>query len=340
VEGGRSTRPITIVTGFLGSGKTTLLGEVLQDPSMSNTAVLVNEFGEVGLDHHLLRRVDERTVLLGSGCVCCTTREDLVEALLELLNLDQRGDIPRLDRVVVETTGLADPAPILHTVFADPVLQHHFSVELVLATVDAVNGDLHLDRNPESVKQVAAADKVVVTKTDVAEPEAVRALLSRLRAINPSATFLEAAFGEVEVDELLRPGDGLARVVGAAGAPAPHDVGEVHSVSVTFEGAIDWTAFGIWLSMLLHARGEDVLRVKGLLDVGGAGPVVVNGVQHTIHPPEHLDRWPDEDHRSRIVFITRGIRAEKVLASLEAFRGLLGARSLPLHAEQPSVSLP
>jgi G3E family GTPase len=340
VEGGRSTRPITIVTGFLGSGKTTLLGGVLQDPSMSNTAVLVNEFGEVGLDHHLLRRVDERTVLLGSGCVCCTTREDLVEALLELLNLDQRGDIPRLDRVVVETTGLADPAPILHTVFADPVLQHHFSVDRVLVTVDAVNGDLHLDRNPESVKQVAAADKVVVTKTDVAEPEAVRALLSRLRAINPSATFLEAAFGEVEVDELLRPGDGLARVVGAAGAPAPHDVGEVHSVSVTFEGAIDWTAFGIWLSMLLHARGEDVLRVKGLLDVGGAGPVVVNGVQHTIHPPEHLDRWPDEDHRSRIVFITRGIRAEKVLASLEAFRGLLGARSLPLHAEQPSVSLP
>ncbi len=307
---------------------------------MSNTAVLVNEFGEVGLDHHLLRRVDERTVLLGSGCVCCTTREDLVEALLELLNLDQRGDIPRLDRVVVETTGLADPAPILHTVFADPVLQHHFSVDLVLATVDAVNGDLHLDRNPESVKQVAAADKVVVTKTDVAEPEAVRALLSRLRAINPSATFLEAAFGAVAVDELLRPGGGLARVVGAAKAPAPHDVGETHSVSVTFEGAINWTAFGIWLSMLLHARGEDVLRVKGLLDVGGAGPVVVNGVQHTIHPPEHLDRWPDEDHRSRIVFITRGIRAEEVLASLEAFRGLLGARSLPLHAEQPSVALP
>jgi G3E family GTPase len=339
VEGGRSKRPITVVTGFLGSGKTTLLGRVLEDPSMANTAVLVNEFGEVGLDHHLLRRVDERTVLLGSGCVCCTTREDLVEALLELLDMDQRGDIPRLDRVVVETTGLADPAPILHTIFADPVLQHHFSVDLVLATVDAVNGDLHLDRNPESVKQVAAADKVVVTKTDVAEPESVRALLSRLGAINPSARFLEAAFGEVRVDELLSPGGAPARVVGAASAVEPHDVGETYSVSVTFEGAIDWTAFGIWLSMLLHARGEDVLRVKGLLDVGGAGPVVVNGVQHTIHPPEHLDRWPDEDHRSRIIFITRRIRAEELLGSLEAFRGLLGARALPLHAEQ-SVSLP
>ena len=150
---GRATRPVTIVTGFLGSGKTTLLGRVLSEPSMSNTAVLVNEFGEVGLDHHLLRRVDERAVLLGNGCVCCTTREDLVEALLGLLDLDQRGEIPRLDRVVIETTGLADPAPILHTIFADPVLQHHFSVDLVLTTVDAVNGDLHLDRNPESVSR-------------------------------------------------------------------------------------------------------------------------------------------------------------------------------------------
>ncbi len=331
---GRGTRPVTVVTGFLGSGKTTLLGRVLSEPSMSNTAVLVNEFGEVGLDHHLLRRVDERTVLLGNGCVCCTTREDLVEALLELLDLDQRGEIPRLDRVVVETTGLADPAPILHTIFADPVLQHHFSVDLVLTTVDAVNGDLHLDRNPESVKQIAAADKIVVTKTDAADLNSVRDLLSRLGAINPSARVFEAAFGETDVDELFRP-DG----VGPHAAPEvvpdePHDVGETHSVSLTFDGSVDWTAFGIWLSMLLHARGEDVLRVKGLLDVGEAGPVVVNGVQHTIHPPEHLDRWPDEDHRSRIVFITKGIRGEELLGSLEAFRGLLGARPSPLGAEQ------
>ena len=299
---------------------------------MSNTAVLVNEFGEVGLDHHLLRRVDERAVLLGNGCVCCTTREDLVDALLELLDLDQRGEIPRLDRVVVETTGLADPAPILHTVFMDPVLQHHFSVDLVLTTVDAVNGDLHLDRNPESVKQISAADKIVVTKTDAAEPEAVRALISRLGAINPSARVFEAAFGEMDADELFRQDGGVSHAVTGRAAVEPHDVGETHSVSLTFDGAVDWTAFGIWLSMLLHSRGEDVLRVKGLLDVGEAGAVVVNGVQHTIHPPEHLDRWPDEDHRSRIVFITKGIRPEELLGSLEAFRGLLGARPSPLGA--------
>ena len=338
MAGGRSTRPVTVVTGFLGSGKTTLLGRVLSEPSMSNTAVLVNEFGEVGLDHHLLRRVDERAVLLGNGCVCCTTREDLVEALLELLDLDQRGEIPRLDRVVVETTGLADPAPILHTIFADPVLQHHFSVDLVLTTVDAVNGDLHLDRNPESLKQIAAADKIVVTKTDAAEPDAVRGLLSRLGAINPSARVIEAAFGETDADELFRPDGAVSHAVPTAPPGEPHDVGETHSVSLTFEGAVDWTAFGIWLSMLLHARGEDVLRVKGLLDVGERGPVVVNGVQHTIHPPEHLDRWPDEDRRSRIVFITKGIRPEELLGSLEAFRGLLGARPLPLGAGQGVLS--
>ncbi len=339
MAGGRATRPVTIVTGFLGSGKTTLLGGVLSEPSMSNTAVLVNEFGEVGLDHHLLRRVDERAVLLGSGCVCCTTREDLVEALLELLDLDQRGEIPRLDRVVVETTGLADPAPILHTIFADPVLQHHFSVDLVLTTVDAINGHLHLDRNPESVKQVAAADKMIVTKTDVAEPGSVESLLSRLAAINPSARVLEAAFGEIDVAELFRVGDAPARVVAAPRLTGePHDTGESFSVSVTFDGSIDWAAFGIWLSMLLHARGESVLRVKGLLDVGEKGPVVVNGVQHTIHPPDHLERWPDEDHRSRIVFITKGIRPEELLGSLEAFRGLLGARPLPLGAEQGVAS--
>ena len=338
MAGGRTTRPVTVVTGFLGSGKTTLLGRVLSEPSMSNTAVLVNEFGEVGLDHHLLRRVDERAVLLGNGCVCCTTREDLVESLLELLDLDQRGEIPHLDRVVVETTGLADPAPILHTIFVDPVLQHHFSVDLVLTTVDAINGDLHLDRNPESVKQIAAADKVIVTKTDVAEPDSVRSLLSRLAAINPSARVFEAAFGEIDVEELFSPGDAPAHAVPGVFAVEPHDVGETHSVSLTFDGSVDWTAFGIWLSMLLHARGEDVLRVKGLLDVGEAGPVVVNGVQHTIHPPEHLDRWPDEDHASRIVFITRGIRPGELLASLEAFRGLLGAPPLPLGAGQGVTS--
>lgn len=311
---------------------------------MTNTAVLVNEFGEVGLDHHLLSRVDEQTILIGNGCVCCSTREDLVGALVEVLDKDQRGEIARLDRVVIETTGLADPAPILYTIFTNPILQHHFSVDLVVATVDAVNGGLHLDRNPESLKQIAAADKIVVTKTDIAKPGAIRSLLSRLGTVNPSAQIFEVAFGEIDAGELFRPSN-----TGTYAAPGflveetgdLHDTGETHSVSVTFDGPIDWTAFGIWFSMLLHTRGEDVLRVKGLLDVGELGPVVLNGVQHIVHPPEHLDDWPDEDHRSRIVFITKGIRSEEILESLEAFGGLLGGWPLSLDAKHsPSLLQP
>lgn len=338
-------RPVTVVTGFLGSGKTTLLSGVLSEPSMKNTAVLVNEFGEVGLDHHLLRRTNERTVLLGSGCVCCTTREDLVEALLELLEMEDRGETARLERVVVETTGLADPAPILFTIFTDPVLQHHFTVDLVIATADAVNGALHLDRNPESVKQVAAADKIVVTKTDIAEPGAAHALIARLRAINPSAEVTEVSFGEVDPGELLRPAAGAPGTATADASrrflegPDAHDVAETHSLSLTFDGPVDWTAFGIWLSMLLHTHGEDVLRVKGLLDVGEAGPVVLNGVQHIIHPPQHLDSWPDRDHRSRVILITKRIRPEEILASLRAFRRMIGAKPRLLEDEHvPTLS--
>jgi len=320
--------PVTVVTGFLGSGKTTLLSRLLRDPSLRNTAVLVNEFGEVGLDHHLLRPVAERTVLLESGCVCCSEREDLVAALGELLDLHQRGEVPSLDRVVIETTGLADPAPILHTVFSHPVLSHHFAVDLVITTVDAVNGRMQLEASPEATKQVAASDEVVITKPDLAGPGAREELEGRIRAINPSARILEASFGEVDPQELLSP---EARL-GERGLPRlqEHDTASTHTVSVTFDGPVDWTAFGIWLSMLLHARGESVLRVKGLLDTGGPGPVVLNGVQHVIHPPEHLDRWPDADHNTRVVFITRDIPEERILASLEAFRGLLGASAVPL----------
>ena len=338
--GGRPTkRPVSVVTGFLGSGKTTLLSRVLLDPSMSNTAVLVNEFGKVGLDHHLLRRADEKTVLLEHGCVCCTTRDDLVETLLALLDEEDRGEVPPLSRVVVETTGLADPAPILYTVFSHPVLQHHYRVDRVICTVDAVNGPLHLDRNPEAAKQIAAADAVVLTKTDVAEEGSARALGLRVRSVNPSARIVEAPFGDVPTGELFGPDAAVPSPVvrpptrSTLGAVDGQHVSRTGSTSLTFDGPVDWTAFGTWFSMLLHARGEDVLRVKGLLDVGERGPVLLNGVQHVIHPPDHLPAWPDGDRLSRIIFITRGIRAEEIVASLEAFSGLIGARPRPLETE-------
>lgn len=325
---------MTVVTGFLGSGKTTLLSRALKAPGMEATAVLVNEFGSVGLDHHLLRRAGEATLLLENGCVCCATRGDLVEALLALLDEEERGDIPPLRRVAVETTGLADPAPILYTVYAHPVLQHHYAVDSVLCTVDALHGDLHLDRNPESTRQVAAADVLVVTKTDIAAVEMSRVLAGRLRSINPYARVFDAPYGEVDPSELF--GAGTA---GRAVAPPPETDGHAgtgtSSTAVTFDRPVDWAGFGIWLSMLLHARGEAVLRVKGFLDAGGPGPVVIDGVQHVMHPPRHLDAWPDDDRRSRVVFIARGIRSDELLASLEAFRPLVGAGPLPVEAEPP-----
>src|SRR5215471_14281865 len=200
-----TTRPITIITGFLGSGKTTLLRRLLASPGMHDTAVLVNEFGEVGLDHSLVQRLDAQTILLGNGCVCCTVRHDLVQALTALVDRDQRGLIAPLRRVVIETTGLADPAPMVFTVVTDPMLQHHFRVDRVVTTVDAVNGPLHLDRHPVSRKQVALADEIIITKTDLALPDTVAMLRERLCRDNPVARMTTVIFGDFDPQWLLGP---------------------------------------------------------------------------------------------------------------------------------------
>jgi G3E family GTPase len=305
--------PVALLTGFLGSGKTTLLARLLEHPELRDTAVIVNELGEVGIDHHLLRRVDERTVLLANGCVCCALRGDLADELRDLHSRRERGEVPWFERVAVETTGLADPAPVLATLVSEPVVRHHFELETVIATVDAVHGAAQLDREPASLKQAAVADRIVVTKTDLAAADELRARLARL---NPAARVLEASFGEVEPDALLGPAERDPRELRVE--PAAHG-DEVHAFSLFLEERLDWTAFGIWLTMLLQARGRDVLRVKGLLDVGGDGPLVLNGVQHVIHPPLHLDAWPDDDRRSRLVFIGRGLDDGAVRASLAAF---------------------
>jgi G3E family GTPase len=300
---------VALLTGFLGSGKTTLLSRLLAHPEMGETAVIVNELGEVAIDHHLLRRVDERTVLLKSGCVCCSLRGDLADELRDLLGRRDRGEIPPFRRVVVETTGTADPAPILYTLLSEPVVKHHFRLERVIATVDAQHGL----REPESVKQAAAADRLVVTKTDLADAGELRLALARL---NPTAEVLAASFGEVEPDALFSGPDRDPRELPVDGHA--HE-GDVRAHCVLLDEQLDWGAFGIWLTMLLQSRGDDLLRVKGLLNVGGDGPVLVNGVQHVVHPPEHLDAWPDDDRRSRLVFIGRGIDPAALTASLAAF---------------------
>jgi G3E family GTPase len=330
--------PVNVVTGFLGSGKTTLLNRLLRSPQLARTAVLVNEFGEVGLDHLLLETVDADTVILQSGCVCCTIRGDLAEAIRKLFSRRERGLIPRFDRLAIETTGLADPAPIISTLLAEPVIRHHFRLGNVIATVDAINGPLHLAANPESVKQVAVADRIVLTKTDLAAAGQLGELTAALRRLNPTAPLLDAMADPLAPDDLMAgdvydPARKTAEVRrwldeeahrAAADGDHRHDPNrhdrDIHAFCLAFERPLDWTLFGIWLSMLLHVHGERVLRVKGILNVLGlATPVVIHGVQHVIHPPAHLEAWPSADRRSRIVFIVRGLEQKAIERSLAAF---------------------
>ena len=331
--------PVNVITGFLGSGKTTLLNRLLRSPELARTAVLVNEFGEVGLDHLLLEAVDGDTVILQSGCVCCTIRGDLADAIRKLFSRRERGLIPPFDRLAIETTGLADPAPIISTLLAEPVIRHHFRLGNVIATVDAINGPLHLAQNPESVKQVAVADRIVLTKTDLADEAQLRQLKAALKRLNPTAPVLDAAADPLAPDDLMaadvydpaRKTEEVRRWLDEEvhRAAADRDHGhhdryrhdrDIRAFCLTFERPLDWTLFGIWLSMLLHAHGERVLRVKGILNVVGlATPVVIHGVQHVIHPPAHLEAWPSADRRSRIVFIVRGLEQRAIERSLAAF---------------------
>ena len=332
-----------MLTGFLGSGKTTLLNRLLKHPALGDAAVLVNEFGAVGIDHQLVEAVDESTVLLASGCLCCTIRDDLKQAILELHDKRARGAVPAFRRMIVETTGLADPAPILATLMNDVSLRHHYRLGTIVTTVDAVNGPGQLDSQEESVRQAAVADRLVLTKTDIADPAGVAALRRRLERINPSAELLVADHGAVDVDGVLRAdvydptargGEVLRWIEAEAAAPRVldahgHDVNrhdaDIHAFCLVHDEPVDWTAFGIWLTMLLHTHGQHILRVKGLLNVAGAvTPVVINGVQHIIHPPMHLDAWPDESRSSRVVFIVRGLERAPIEDSLAVFNRLDG----------------
>jgi G3E family GTPase len=319
----RDKHPVTLLTGFLGSGKTTLLAELLAHPGMGETAVIVNELGEIGIDHHLVRQVDERTIVLDSGCVCCVMRGDLADELRDLFSRRIRYEIPDFRRVVIETTGIADPAPILFTLLSEPVVKHHFELDGVVTTVDALNGVDQLLRQPESAKQAAVADRLVVTKTDIADSASVTALESRLAQINPTAPMFRVVQGKVEPETLF---GGSERDVRDLELSPPGHIDDVHAFSLILDEEIDWTAFGVWLTMLLQARGEHILRVKGLLNVGEEGPLLLNGVQHVVHPPVHLEKWPDEDQRSRIVIIARGAGRDEVERSLAAFNRAAKAR--------------
>ena len=328
--------PVNVLTGALGSGKTTLLKALLRAPRLAGTMVLVNELGEVGIDHHLIEHASESTLLLENGCLCCAMRDDLKTALKDLHSRRARGEIPRYDRVVVETTGIADPVPIAYTLLAEPVLQHHYRLGNVVTVVDAVNAAAQLERFEESVRQVALADRLVVSKLDVAGPHALDALRPRLATLNPDAALVAADSPDLDPVELLiadihdrqsKSGE-VERWMRSTGDVAAGDGHGAHPAAIaaccfTFDTVIDWTAFGVWMSMLLHRHGDRVLRIKGLLNVTGVpGPVLVNGVQHLVHPPAHLDHWPDGDRRSRIVVISNGLDRQVIERSLHAFNAI------------------
>lgn len=340
--------PVTLLTGFLGAGKTTLLNRLLKHPETADTAVLINEFGEVGLDHLLVERLDGDTILLNAGCLCCTIRGDLVRALGDLAARMRAGHT--LQRVIVETTGLADPAPILQTLMAEPALLRDFVLDGVVTLVDAVNGAATLDAQPEAVRQVAVADRIFLSKTDIAGAEATTRLRQRLGALNPSAALRDVIAGDVAPSTVLATGpyepsarpEAVLAWLNAAGFEARHDHhghhhghhdhhqhpydpnrhdARIHAFCLTFEVPLDMRALATWFEMITATRGEQLLRVKGLLNIAGEDrPVVLHAVQHVFHPTVQLRAWPaGDDRRSRLVFIVRDLPRQAIEESLAAF---------------------
>ena len=328
---------MSVVTGFLGSGKTTLINRLVKRPEMNRVAVIVNELGEIGVDNDLVETSSEQMMLLNSGCLCCTLRSDLQETLRELFIKRRNGEIIGFERVIVETTGIADPAPVMQTLMTDALLLDHYRTDCMVTVVDAVNGLDELGRFPESVKQIALADRLLVSKTDLAGKEQVERLKERMRELNPRAPARDAVNGEVELAFLIDVGlsrtqsrlEEVERWLGPEeehhhGAHGRHDE-EIQTYSLRFERPMSWEAFTQCMTVLTALRGPDLLRVKGLVNIEGrAGPTVVQGVQHLFHPPLELAAWPTEDRTTRLVFITRGIPQQTVADLFKAI-GAVGA---------------
>jgi G3E family GTPase len=328
--------PVTIITGFLGSGKTTLLNRLLQHPSLADSAVIINEFGEVGIDHLLVSAPAENMVLLDTGCLCCTVRGDLVRTLGDLYSKREQGAVPPFQNVIVETTGLADPVPVMQTVVADEVLGRLYRLQDVVTLVDTVHGAAQLDAHPESVKQAAVADALLLTKTDLASAEATRALRTRLTRLNPGAAIHEAVRGACDPGLFLRgrPYDASAKApeverwlneAAHADAGEPHHAHDVNrhdahirTFSLYHDRPIRRAGLMMWLDLLAGLRGANLLRVKGLLNVEG-DPIVIQAVQTVVHEPVVLERWPTEERRSRLVFIVRDMEREAIERTFDAF---------------------
>jgi G3E family GTPase len=333
-----STIPVVVLTGFLGSGKTTLLRQLLETEAGQRVAVLINEFGEVSLDHLLVKNVAGSTVVLQNGCVCCSVRAELRAGLRGLIDGRAKGAVPPFDSIVIETTGLADPVPVIQTITVDPMLRNQLHLASLISTVDALNGIEQVETQHEAMRQVATADRLVITKTDLSDDRQIEQLQQRLKTINPMALVWRSPANATLWDKILSddPSDQQCRLSEADIISRAAEVSDVHATLVPRRNSehahstvsfalricetIDWSPFVVWLSLLVHRHGRNVLRVKGLLDVPGAkGPILLNAVQHFIHRPLHLDGWPDDDHTSRLVFIVQGLEESAVRVSLTDF---------------------
>jgi G3E family GTPase len=323
--------PVTVITGFLGAGKTTLLKRFLTMPEGQGTAVVVNEFGATGIDDVLVRSSADETVLLGNGCMCCITRTDLQQTLRRLVVDRERGEVPDFRRIVIETSGLADPSPILQTFATDRALGSVFHVETVITVVDAVTGGDTLSWSAEARKQAILADRLVITKTDIAGGSATTALRGQLRGLNPGAEILGAVNGELDPRFIIEPSPDQRN---AFVAETAHSDG-IASFVLTDDRPMPWPVFARSMDALMHLRGPDLLRVKGFLDVEGCkGPVMVQFVQHLAHPPVELETWPDQNRHSRVVFITRNIQERQVRDLFKAMAALVSPSG---GASEPSL---
>lgn len=342
--------PVTLLTGFLGSGKTTLVGKILNDPRFSDTAVVINEFGEIGLDHVLVEAAPEAIVEMTSGCLCCTVRGDIRQSLVMLLARSERGEIPIFSRLVIETTGLADPVPVIHTLMLDPRLVRRYALAQIVTTVDCTNAATTLDTHEEAQKQIAVADTLVLTKTDLAPAD--EKLRERLAALNPSAKIIDARAPDFDVRALVLDDarfmpdlktENVRAWLNAEKldmhAPDHHDEnhhGDHHHHDVNrhaddircfvlgFEAPMSRFAFATAMELLAANQGPDLLRVKGIVKLAEhpQQPIVIHAVQHIMHPPVRLEAWPDADTRTRLVFITRGISPEAMQSFFSAWQTL------------------
>tara|TARA_A100001388_G_C28766902_1_gene501309 strand:- start:688 stop:1746 length:1059 start_codon:yes stop_codon:yes gene_type:complete len=339
--------PVTVITGFLGSGKTTLLSSILKKKEMQKTAVIINEFGEIGLDHALIEHTDENIVELQSGCICCTIQGDLNKTLIDLFDKMMNGKVSSFNRILIETTGLANPVPIIHTLMSSIELIRIYSLDGVITVVDSINGEKTLDLHEESLKQLALAEKIIISKTDIVDKDDIKSLVYRIKDINPVSQIIFSKFGNIPLEEIFGLGayDPYKKSADVKNWLAAekykdkkhhhhHDVNRhnenIRAFSMMSENPVNMIAFSFFRDMITAALGANLLRMKGIVNIAGEErPAVIHGVQHIFHPVQWLETWPDNDRRTKLVFITQNIKKEQIEDFFRPLMGLDTEKGLP-----------